>query len=106
MRSSDAAMVAQAPDLLRQLSVRRHDGASIAESPQVLPRVEAEAAHAAERPGPPAAPGRALSLRRIFDEQETGPLRGPAERIHVRHLAVEMHHDQRTSPRRDGFLDG
>ena len=98
-------MVAENPEHLRQIGVIGNDGARIAECPQVLARVKTEAARLPDRAGRAAAPARAVGLRRILDDHDPGPGGGPAERIHVRHLAVEMDHDHRARPAGDGGLE-
>ena len=45
-----------------------------------------------------------MGLRRILDDHDTGPGGGPRERIHVRHLAVQMNDDHRAGAGGKGGL--
>ena len=73
----------------------RHQPA-LAEGAEVLGRIEAEAAERAERARLRAAVARAVRLCGVLDHGEAVPGGDRADRIHVRHLAVEV---DRASPR-------
>ena len=61
------AVLAQRPGARRNFAVRRDDRTAIAERPQVLGWIEAEASGQAERAGAFSAPRRAVRLRTVFD---------------------------------------
>ncbi len=67
------------------------DGAALAAGAEILAGVEAEAGQVAEGAGAPALVLGAVSLGRVLDEGEPVLIGEGADRIHVRHEAVEVH---------------
>src|SRR4051794_39695490 len=82
--------MAQRPYPIRELRVVRADSTTVAERPEVLAGVEREACGCAERARPLAAPGRAMRLRRIFDQGQAVAGREFAQCVHVAALAVQV----------------
>ena len=100
-----AAAVAQERDPSRQFRIIADDSTGLAISPEVLARVETEAAEIADRARAAAAPFCAVRLRRVLDDNELVPARDGHDRIHVGHLPVKMHRQNDFRPGRDRCLD-
>ncbi len=86
-------VIAKYPDPARQALVRGHHRARVAKCPEILARIEAEAAGQPDRPRSSSSPGCPVSLGGVLDHRDAGLVRDPAERIHVGHLTVEVHDD-------------
>ena len=80
------AVLAYQAQAVGQVRIARHDGAAIAQCPEVLRRIERERAERAQGSGGAAAPGRAHRLRAVLDHRQTDL----EHRAQVRDLAIEM----------------
>src|SRR5512139_2869134 len=87
------AMISQHPHGLRKLIVAGHHGAGIAESAQVLSRVEAEASGDAHAAGPSALVKCAMGLAGILDYRQLVLAGDLQNRVHVSRLAVKVDGD-------------
>ncbi len=100
------AVIAQEPDLARQLLVARRDQPAVAEGAEILARKEREAADRAHRSCLPAVIPRADGLRGILDHRDPGVARSVQDRIHVRALAIQVHDDDGSGLGGDRGADG
>src|SRR4051794_28019129 len=98
--------MAPAPRLLRHVLVVRADSSAVAEGAEVLARIEAEGRGRAERPRAPIAVARAVRLRGVLEHHQAVPARDARERIHVAHLPVQVHGQDRAGPVGDRGLGG
>ena len=94
-------MVSQRPHSSCNRGVVGDDASGVPPGAQVLGRIEAEAAGGAERAGCTPVQGRALRLRRVFDQGDPARRRQVREVHHPRHVAVQLHRDQRGGARGD-----
>ena len=88
--------------LFATLKRLRDDGASIAKSPQVLGRIEAEAASITKGARHLVAQLCTMRLRAIFDQAQTMFTRKRTDGIHATGLAKHVGHTNRTSIGRHG----
>ena len=99
------APVAQHPDFSGVLVVVGHHHAAFAIRAEVLARVEAERAGETDAARAPAVELGAMRLAGIFDHRDAVAVRDRQDSGHVRHLAVEMHRQDRLRPGRDRLLE-
>ena len=67
------------------------DHAALSVRPEILARIEAKATQIADSPNSTTLVLRAMSLRRIFDHNQTMAPGDFQNRIHISGLAIEMH---------------
>ena len=95
------AVVAQDRRMLGLRRVLHRQHAAVAEAAEILRREERETAVVADAARALPLPLRTDRLRGVFDHRQLVRPRHRHHRVHVRHLPVEMHRDDRLGLRRD-----
>ena len=98
-------MDAQAGHARRPFRVAGHDHAGVAIGAQVLGRIEAEAADAAQAAGALALVFRADRLGGVLDDRQIVPFGDAPDRLHVGALAEQVDRQDGSGARRDLVLD-
>jgi len=98
-------MFAKRADRRRQIVIVGHERAGVAHGTEILRRVEAEGTGQPGGPGPKPIPFRAMRLAGILDD--TQPMAGGEriQRLHICHLAVEVHRQEERRPTGQARLD-
>ena len=99
------APVAQHADPLGEVLVVGDHHAALAAGPEVLPGIEAEAAHVADGAHAPALVLRAVGLGSIFDDDEVMAAGDVQDGVEIRGLAMQVHRQDRLGAVGDRRLD-
>jgi len=99
------AILAQQPGLLPELWVVGHNHAGVAQGAKILCRIETEGRHVS--PGAALSPsgGGPMRLRTILDHPHPMTIRDGSNELHIGHVSIKVHRDDRLGPCRDGPLN-